>query len=621
VGMSTLRKALHLILFAAFVALPLAAQLTDCAFTRTFTGDLNAASSSNISGNTPCVNWRITFSVSPPPDNLTSTVTFQTSPDNANWTSVPDTICSATVQPPCLLQGHNPLTGTAQGMSLFSAYGSYVRVITSGSAGTGTGTIRGYGSKGATASNSGIGGGGSGPVIPSTTNLLAGDGAGGVSDGGVTPTTSVGTPGVDTKVPTEKAVRTALTALLTFQATDPVGACTVGGPNIQNTVEGTQFACVGPAGPGNGTWTLIIGAAINGSLIYYFTNTASGIATYLQATAAPFSPKTTLSFTALATGTDTLQNWATNAGIPNLAFIPAGIFIQHIHALRTGGGTVTLHTQFWEVDAAGVDIAMIGQTEDTPALLAGEAQYDLELATTNVYIMTSSASRLVARVFAVVSGSAPTVQIFVGGTADTHISLPSNTVDATNFVPYTGATADVNLASHGLATANGVTFNGSTGSAKIQPASAQGTPNPIQPPTATGAPGTFLQTDGGNPQQTVWVAAGGSVSAYPTVTDGSPIAWDLGSAVVTNGIVTLIHTTATRALNISNPVNGGFYTLVIKQDATGGALMTLGTGCTWKVANNGAGVIVLTAAANGVDMLTFTYDGTFCWTNYQSNFN
>ena len=105
------------------------------------------------------------------------------------------------------------------------------------------------------------------------------------------------------------------------------------------------------------------------------------------------------------------------------------------------------------------------------------------------------------------------------------------------------------------------------------------------------------------------------------MTDGSPIAWNLGSAVVTNGIVTLIHTTATRALNLSNIVNGGFYTLVIKQDATGGALMTLGTGCTWKVVNQGAGAIVLTAAANAIDVLAFTYDGTNCYAIAQSNFN
>jgi hypothetical protein len=110
-------------------------------------------------------------------------------------------------------------------------------------------------------------------------------------------------------------------------------------------------------------------------------------------------------------------------------------------------------------------------------------------------------------------------------------------------------------------------------------------------------------------------------SAYPAVTDGVPISWNLGSAAVTNGIVTLAHTTATRPLNLTNLVNGGFYTLLIKQDSTGGALMTLGTGCTWKVFNGGAGAIVLTASANATDLMTFTYDGTNCWTSVLNNGN
>jgi hypothetical protein len=62
-----------------------------------------------------------------------------------------------------MLQGTNPLTGTAQGMAYFSSYGNYVRVITSGSSGTGTGAVRGYGAKGASATAGS--GGGLGPPV------------------------------------------------------------------------------------------------------------------------------------------------------------------------------------------------------------------------------------------------------------------------------------------------------------------------------------------------------------------------------------------------------------------------------------------------------------------------
>lgn len=50
-------------------------------------------------------------------------------------------------------------------------------------------------------------------------------------------------------------------------------------------------------------------------------------------------------------------------------------------------------------------------------------------------------------------------------------------------------------------------FGSGTGVATIQAAPAQGSPNPIQLPTATGNPGDLLQTDGGNPQQTSWFTA------------------------------------------------------------------------------------------------------------------
>lgn len=113
---------------------------------------------------------------------------------------------------------------------------------------------------------------------------------------------------------------------------------------------------------------------------------------------------------------------------------------------------------------------------------------------------------------------------------------------------------------------------------------------------------------------------GGSMSGQ-TLTDGSPISWNLSSAITATYSVTLNHTTGTRALNISNPVNGGVYTLEIKQDSTGGAAMTLGTGCTWKVGGGGSGAITLTTTASAIDVLTFMYDGTNCLANFQANFN
>jgi hypothetical protein len=180
--MTRLRKVLPLLLLALVGIWTLAnhhspirsqiayAQATDCSFTYTFTGAATQTAVSNLSGQTPCVNWRLTLSTTA---SLSATVTFQTSPDNSTWTPVPNTVCSSTVQPPCILQGANPIIGQ-QGMAYMSAYGSYVRVVTSSSSGTGTGTIRVYGAKGASAASIPQGGAGGGSGTVTTVSFTGG---------------------------------------------------------------------------------------------------------------------------------------------------------------------------------------------------------------------------------------------------------------------------------------------------------------------------------------------------------------------------------------------------------------------------------------------------------------
>jgi hypothetical protein len=169
--MTRLLKALpYLLACAALTALPLAAQ-PDCSFTFNFTGASTQTAVSNLSQNTPCVNWRLTLSTT---GTLSATVTFYTSPDNITWTAVPNTVCSSTVQPPCVLQGANPIVGT-QGMLYSAAYGSYVQVVVTLPSGAGTGTVRGYGAKGATAGALPGGSGGAGTV----TNVATGCGLSG----------------------------------------------------------------------------------------------------------------------------------------------------------------------------------------------------------------------------------------------------------------------------------------------------------------------------------------------------------------------------------------------------------------------------------------------------------
>lgn len=108
--------------------------------------------------------------------------------------------------------------------------------------------------------------------------------------------------------------------------------------------------------------------------------------------------------------------------------------------------------------------------------------------------------------------------------------------------------------------------------------------------------------------------------SFSTQTDSASVTWAVASETFANTTLTMVHTTSTRAINVSNLVNGGSYTLILKQDATGGALATLGTGCTWLQGTASAGyaantTLSVTATASAVNLFVFTYDGTNCYGN------
>lgn len=87
-----------------------------------------------------------------------------------------------------------------------------------------------------------------------------------------------------------------------------------------------------------------------------------------------------------------------------------------------------------------------------------------------------------------------------------------------------------------------ISFIGATsGTAVVQVAAVAGSPNPIQLPTATGGAGEVLTTDGGNPQQLSWTAAGSG-----TVTS---VSW-------TGGIVSVATATTTPAFTIAGTSGG-----------------------------------------------------------------
>lgn len=199
-------------------------------------------------------------------------------------------------------------------------------------------------------------------------------------------------------------------------------------------------------------------------LSYYFYHTLSDTSTFKLQKATATTTQVALTTGSVADG-QVLQNWITPVGTPNISTIPDGQYEFKIDAAQTVGVQFTqLIGEIWEVSATGVDIGMIGASATSTFLTGSQATYTLFFNRNTPYALQSTASRIVTRVRASVTGigTAPSAVLYYGGAADSHIEIPGITVDASSFVPYTGATANLNLGTNNLTLA-GLTFTTMTG--------------------------------------------------------------------------------------------------------------------------------------------------------------
>ena len=450
--MTRLRKALPLLILCAafFAGLPLAAQSPDCSFTFVFQADATQTGQSNLSGQTPCVNWRVTFSgVSP----ISSTITFQTSPDNSTWTSVPNTTCSGSIQPPCMLQGSNPIIGN-QGMMYLAAYGAYVRVVTSGTTGGGPfnqGTVRAYGAKGASAS---------GATINGTTAIN------GLALWFVHKPSALVLP------------TTTKTGVFSVNAATPAVNRNDAGSFITDGFQaGMQLSASGfTNGANNNSWFI---TAVSAPSLTLSSESTTGCASCVPAvaamitetaaaqvvtlnihreTAATVNPATAEqdenAQIAVGDGAIPLDSYTTDSGIPGQLAIPAGVwtFNDWVY-MGNAAGTTTVYYQVLKVSAAGVETSLF-DTSAAPTIITAtaSAQNVIQTATIAAPISLATTDRILIRpVFSTTAASKVIHQVYQGTTHAGYIltSFPLGSSSGT-LVPYTGATADVDLGANAL---------------------------------------------------------------------------------------------------------------------------------------------------------------------------
>jgi hypothetical protein len=143
-------------------------QAPDCQFTQTFTTTgygVTVANQAVANLGTQCTTWRLSYYA----DGMSAlSIQIEGAPDASGYpgtfAAVPTTACSTTVQPPCLIDGTNPLTNANHATEAFRGYYAWIAldVTTFTSTGAGSITARMYGYKGTSSAANLLGGGGGG---------------------------------------------------------------------------------------------------------------------------------------------------------------------------------------------------------------------------------------------------------------------------------------------------------------------------------------------------------------------------------------------------------------------------------------------------------------------------
>ncbi len=194
--------------------------------------------------------------------------------------------------------------------------------------------------------------------------------------------------------------------------------------------------------------------SLPGYLTYYLQDTASDISNYKDMTNSISSHSEAYVAVTNPANNAVIQKWATDDGLPNLQFIPAGTYGVFFHAYYSGGTGLTIVRVYGEVykrDALGVE-TLIATTVSSDPLLTDEQAWTVTV-NKDVAENLNRSDRLVLYLRAAVPITDPTLVLHVGfqGSTSARLELPTPAVDASNFVPYVGAVHDLDMGVHYVA--------------------------------------------------------------------------------------------------------------------------------------------------------------------------
>jgi len=191
----------------------------------------------------------------------------------------------------------------------------------------------------------------------------------------------------------------------------------------------------------------------NVSNAYIFSSNNSDIATYEQMVLLSLYVPNALAsiITSVSTSPTLLANFATNLNYPNTTVIPSGIATVHFETQKNLGSIdYQCYAEIYKRSSGGTETLL--QTSDLTTLVSTNSviqQFVTFIFATNTTILTTD--RIVVKIYAqMISGVNRNITLFYDATTNSRLELPSVGVNISGLVPYTGATADVDLGLFGL---------------------------------------------------------------------------------------------------------------------------------------------------------------------------
>ena len=232
-----------------------------------------------------------------------------------------------------------------------------------------------------------------------------------------------------------------ITSTQTFSGANTfTSSVTIGGNLYPTTVCPANYRLVGD---GLGVLTCQPPAASAG-LTFMIGGASPDIAGYLQMVdVSSFTPAArSTSTVASVTLNQYISSAATNVGYPNTTYIPAGTWLDHLHAVAGAGNRIKLTMEVYTRTATGVETDLCA-SEQSSFIPNTETELDMYAVCASTAI--EATTRIIRKLKATtVTGAATSISIYGSGfgtnATNARLELPSTAFSANTYLPKTGGT-------------------------------------------------------------------------------------------------------------------------------------------------------------------------------------